>query len=142
MVPPFPNEQAARLANNGAYPPDQSLIFKARHDGGNYIFSLLTGYNQTPPAGFEVPKGQHYNPYFEGHKLAMAPPLADGQVTYQDGTNASVEQMAHDVVVFLQWAAEPEMEQRKRMGIKALIYLAAFTLLFYLAKKRIWARLK
>lgn len=142
FVPPFKNEKAARASNNGAYPPDLSLIIKARHDGANYVYSLLTGFGKTPPKDVEVPEGMHYNPYFPGGKIAMSSPLSDGQVSYSDGTNASVDQMAHDVVSFLQWAAEPEMEQRKAMGIKALLFLAVMTGLFYVANKRVWGELK
>lgn len=141
FVPPFPNEKAARASNNGAFPPDLSLIVKARPDGANYLYALLTGY-QEPPAHVTVPEGMHYNPYFPGGLLAMTPPLsAEGLVSYEDGTQATVNQMAHDVVNFLHWAAEPEMEQRKRMGIKVLIFLAVMTVLFYFAKKRIWSNI-
>lgn len=138
---PFANEHAARAANNGAFPPDLSLIIKAREDGANYVHSLLTGF-QEPPAGVHVGEGMHYNPYFPGRQIAMAPPLSAGQVTYMDGTEASVDQMARDVVNFLQWTAEPEMEERKRMGIRVLIFLLVFTGLFYVAKARIWSRLR
>jgi ubiquinol-cytochrome c reductase cytochrome c1 subunit len=141
FVPPFANEKAARASNNGAFPPDLSLIVKARSNGANYIYSLLTGY-ETAPAGFHMNTGMNYNPYFPGQQIAMSKPLSDGQVTYQDGTVASTDQMAKDVVNFLQWAAEPEMEARKAMGLKVLIYLSIFTVLFYFAKKRIWGRLK
>ncbi|AXU06314.1 cytochrome c1 [Rickettsia japonica] len=141
FVPPYPNEQAARATNNGAHPPDLSLIIKARHDGANYIYSLLTGYTE-PPADFKLMQGTHYNPYFPGEQIAMPPPLTDGQVTYMDGTNASVEQMSQDIVVFLQWAAEPEMEHRKSMGLKVMMFLAVFTIFFYIAKNRIWSNLK
>ena len=141
FVSPYPNEQAARASNGGAYPPDLSLMIKARPDGANYLYSLLTGYNAAP-AGFTVSEGMYYNAYFANHQIAMPPPLSDGRVEYQDGTDASVEQMAKDVVNFLQWAAEPEMEQRKEMGLKVLIYLAIFTLLFYAAKKIVWRDVK
>ncbi len=139
---PFPNEQAARAANNGAAPPDLSLIVKARHDGANYIYSLLTGYEE-PPAGVKAPRdGLHYNPYFPGGFLAMPQPISDGQVSYEDGTKASVDQMTHDVVTFLQWAAEPEMEHRKSMGVKVMLFLTIFCVFMYIAKKRIWKRLE
>jgi ubiquinol-cytochrome c reductase cytochrome c1 subunit len=137
---PYPNEQAARAANNGAYPPDLSLIVKARHDGANYVYSLLTGYKNAPK-GVEVPLGKFYNPYMPGHVIAMPPPInSEGQVEYQDGTKATVQQMSHDVTAFLQWAAEPEMETRKRMGIKVMVFLIIMTAFFYVAKKRIWSR--
>lgn len=137
---PYANENAARAAFGGANPPDLSLIIKARHDGANYVHSLLTGYAE-PPEEEHLSAGQHYNPYFPGGKLMMPPPLSDGRVDYADGTNASVDQMARDVVVFLQWAAEPEMETRKQMGLKALIYLAIFTVFMYIAKRNIWRKI-
>ncbi len=142
IVAPYPNEKAARAANNGAYPPNLSLIVKAREDGANYLYSLLTGYH-TPPERMVVPNGQYYNPYFANIFIAMPPPLAnDDMVQYIDGTKATIDQMARDVVHFLQWAAEPEMETRKRMGLKALMYLLILTVVFVLAKKEIWSRLK
>jgi len=137
FVSPYPNEEAARAANNGAYPVDLSLIIKARQDGPNYVFSLLSGY-QDAPADVKLMPGLYYNPYFEGGQIAMPPPLTEGQVTFSDGTPATVEQMAKDVVVFLQWAAEPEMEHRKSMGLKVMIFLLVFTVFFYTAKKKIW----
>jgi ubiquinol-cytochrome c reductase cytochrome c1 subunit len=138
---PFANDNAARASNNGALPPDLSLIIKSRHEGPDYVYSLLTGY-ETPPADVKMGEGMNYNPYFPGHQIAMPAPLSDGRITYQDGTVASLDQMAKDVVNFLQWAAEPEMEQRKHMGIKVFAYLFVFTGLFYLAKKRIWKNVK
>ncbi len=141
FAPPFANEKAARTANNGTYPPDLSLMTKARVDGPNYIYSLLTSYGEAP-ADVAMNEGMQYNPYFPGGQIAMATPLAEGAVQYSDGTVASVDQMAQDVVNFLQWAAEPEMEQRKHMGIKVILYLAVFTVLFWFAKKRIWKQLK
>lgn len=140
FVSPYPNEEAARAANNGAYPVDLSLIIKARHDGPNYVFSLLSGY-QEAPADIKLMPGLYYNPYFEGRQIAMPPPLTQGQVTFSDDTPATVEQMAKDVVVFLQWAAEPEMEHRKSMGLKVMIFLLVFTVFFYMAKKKIWKNL-
>ena len=140
FVPPHANEQEARAAHNGAYPPDLSLIVKARPDGANYLYSLLTGY-EPAPADAHVPEGMHYNAYFPGHKIAMPAPLSDGQVSYEDGTQATVDQMAKDLVNFLQWTAEPEMESRKQLGIKVLLYLAIFTAFAYVAKKRIWNKL-
>ncbi|MEY3196960.1 MAG: Cytochrome c1, heme protein precursor [Pseudomonadota bacterium] len=140
MYEPFKNEQAARAANNGALPVDLSLITKAREDGANHIFSILTGY-QDPPDDFKMQTGLSYNPYFAGKQIAMPAPLSDGQVQYADGTHATVDQMARDVVIFLQWAAEPEMEHRKSMGLKVMMFLTFFTIFFYIAKKRVWARL-
>lgn len=141
FVLPFKNDQAARAANNNALPVDLSLIVKAREDGANYVYSLLTGY-QNPPSDFKMTTGLNYNPYFPGHQIAMPAPISDGMVSYSDGTTASVDQMAHDVVVFLQWVAEPEMEHRKSMGLKVMIFLAIMTVFFYVAKRRVWSRLK
>ena len=138
---PYPNEQAARAANNNAYPADLSLIIKARHDGANYVFSLLTGYDEAPPEGLELMPGLNYNPYFEGGQLSMPAPLVADMVEYMDGTPATVEQMSRDVVIFLQWAAEPEMEHRKSMGLKVMIFLAIFTVIFYIAKRKIWKKI-
>jgi ubiquinol-cytochrome c reductase cytochrome c1 subunit len=138
---PFANDNAARAANGGALPPDLSLMAKARHDGPNYIYSILTGFT-TAPHGFPMAEGKNYNPYFEGRQISMAPPLADdGAVDYKDGTVATKEQMAIDVVNFLQFVAEPEMEQRKKMGVAVIIFLVILTTLFAIAKKRIWKRL-
>jgi len=141
FVSPYANEEAARAANNGSLPVDLSLIIKARHDGPNYVYSLLTGYSE-PPSDFNLQDGLSYNPYFEGSQIAMTPPLTDGQVTFMDGTNATVDQMARDVVVFLQWAAEPEMEHRKSMGLKVMMFLSLFTVFFFIAKKRVWKDVK
>ncbi len=142
LVAPFPNEDAARAAHDGAYPPDLSLIVKARHGGGDYVYSILTGFT-TAPADEKPVANKYYNPYYPNHWISMPPPLAsEGMVTYQDGTPATVDQMAKDVVVYLQWAAEPEMEARKQLGLKVLIFLGIFTTLLYLAKRRIWRNVK
>jgi len=117
---PYKNDEAARAANNGALPPDLSLIVKARHGGCNYIFSLLTGYPEDPPAGAVVQSGLNFNPYFPGTGIAMARVLYDGLVEYEDGTSATTSQMAKDVVEFLNWSAEPEMDDRKKMGWKVM----------------------
>ena len=114
FVPPYPNEKASRAANNGALPPDLSLMLKARHDGANYVYSLLTGFNEPVPTDIHVPDGQHYNPYFATKLIAMSPPLVPNIVKYMDGTEATIDQMARDVVHFLEWTAEPELEKRKR----------------------------
>ncbi|WP_298727101.1 cytochrome c1 [uncultured Ferrovibrio sp.] len=134
---PFPNEKAARAANGGAYPPDLSLIAKARMHGPDYLYALLTGYKDAPN-GFTVGEGLHYNEAFPGHQIAMPKPLNEDQVTYADGTKATVEQMSRDVSAFLMWAAEPKLEERKRMGLKVMIFLVILTGLFFAAKKRIW----
>lgn len=138
FVGPYPNEQAARSVNNGAYPPDLSLIAKARHGGADYIAALLTGYEEAP-ADVDMNPGMHYNKYFSGHQIAMAKPLSDGQVSYADGTEATVEQMATDVAAFLTWASEPTMEKRKTMGIKVLIFLTIFAFILYAVKRKIWS---
>jgi ubiquinol-cytochrome c reductase cytochrome c1 subunit len=137
FVKPFANDNAARAANNGALPPDLSLMVKARHDGANYMYSLLTGYHEAP-AGLNLPTGMYYNPYFPGGQIAMAPPLNEGVVSYEDGTEATVSQMASDVTQFLAWAAEPEMEQRKRMGVQVVFFLLVFAAVLYSVKRRIW----
>jgi ubiquinol-cytochrome c reductase cytochrome b/c1 subunit len=136
---PFPNENAARANNGGALPPDLSMIVKAREGGPNYVYSILTGFHQTPPHGFTVTKDKYYNPYFEGWNIGMPPPLQANSVTYNDGTKATVEQEAHDVVTFLAWASEPKMEERKQMGFAVLIFLIAFAGVLFAAKKKLWA---
>lgn len=141
IVPPFANEQAARAANNGAYPPDLTLIVKARKGGADYIHALLIGYKDEPPAGVTVGEGMYYNAYFPGHQIAMPPPLSEGGVTFEDGTPATVEQMAHDVTTFLAWAASPELEARKRMGLKVLIFLVVLTGMLYALKRQVWSKL-
>ena len=135
---PFPNDLAARAANNGALPPDLSMIVKAREGGPDYVFGLLTGYRD-PPAGFNLLPGMNYNEYFPGHQIAMPPPLSDGAVTFADGTSATVPQMAHDVVTFLAWAAEPTLEPRHRTGFKVMLFLVVAAGVFYAAKRKIWA---
>jgi len=135
---PFPNEQAARASNNGALPPDLSLIEKARVGGANYVYSILTGYGQQPPAGLTVGSGRFYNPYFRGGQISMPPPLNPDSVTYVDGTMATVEQEAHDVATFLAWAADPKMEERKRTGFSVIIFLIVFTSLLYFSYQRVW----
>ncbi|KAL8974969.1 MAG: hypothetical protein Q9197_000810 [Variospora fuerteventurae] len=139
---PYKNDEAARAANNGALPPDLSLMVKARHGGCNYIFSLLTGYPEEPPAGATVQSGLNFNPYFPGTGIAMARVLYDGLVEYEDGTAASTSQMAKDVVEFLNWAAEPEMDQRKKMGWAAIIISSALLGLSIWVKRYKWAPLK
>ncbi|MDX2028646.1 MAG: cytochrome c1 [Alphaproteobacteria bacterium] len=142
FVKPYPNDQAARAANNGALPPDLSLIIKGREGHEDYIYSLLTGYGQTPPAEEKIAQGMSYNPYFAGHQIAMPSPLVEGAVTYADGTAASVEQMSKDVTQFLTWAGEPRMEIRKQTGIKTLLFLVVFAGVSYGVKRRIWKKLR
>ena len=142
IVGPYLNEKAARSANGGAYPPDFSLIAKARHAGPSYIYSLLNGY-QEAPEGFPSVEGKYYNPYFEGRQIAMPAPITeDGQVEYKDGTFASKEQMTIDVVNFLQWAAEPETEARKKMGVRTMIFLLILLAILIAAKKAVWKTIK
>ncbi|WP_199554707.1 cytochrome c1 [Sandaracinobacteroides hominis] len=136
---PFPNEVAARAANNNALPPDLSLIIKARPKGQDYVYSLLTGYGKPVPKGLEVPEGLHFNPYFHSVNIAMAQPLNDGQVEYADGTPATVDQMAKDVVTFLRWTSEPELEKRRQMGVATVIFLSILTLLAFLTYRKVWA---
>jgi len=134
---PFANDNAARAANNGALPPDLSLITKARKGGADYIHALMVGYKE-PPTGMQMMEGMQYNAYFPGNQIAMLPPLSEGQVEYADGTKATIPQMAHDVSTFLTWAAEPEMEERKRMGVKVLLFLIVLTAMLYALKRQIW----
>ncbi|MGE0619797.1 MAG: cytochrome c1 [Afipia sp.] len=154
---PYPNEQAARASNGGAYPPDLSLIAKARgyergfpqfifdaftqfqEKGPNYIDALLQGYEDKAPAGFDLPQGSYYNKYFPGHAIKMPKPLSDGQVTYDDGSPATVQQYAKDVSAFLMWAAEPHLEARKRLGLQVMLFLVVFCGLLYFTKKKVWA---
>ena len=142
---PYPNDIAARAANNNAVPPDLSLMAKARHDGGAYVYSLLTGY-QAQPAKLlkefpdaKTPKGLHFNPYFPNLNLAMAPPIAsDGQVTYGDGTKSTVAQMSKDVAAFLVWTAEPTLAKRNQTGWPVVFFLIFATGLAYMAYQNVW----
>ena len=142
---PFPNEIAARAANNNALPPDLSLMVKARHDGANYIHALLTGYQAQPAAllrefpGAKTPEGLHYNPYYANLNIAMPPPLtSNNQVAYADGTKATVDQMARDVAAFLTWTAEPKLEQRHAAGLASVAFLAIFCFLAWGAYQNVW----
>ncbi|MVA99498.1 cytochrome c1 [Nitratireductor sp. CAU 1489] len=158
---PFPNAEAAAAANGGAAPPDFSLIAKARavergfptfvfdvftqyaEAGPDYIHALLTGYEETPPEGLNVPEGTYYNPYFIGSaSLAMAQPLFDDMVTYDDGSPQTVDQYAKDVSAFLMWAAEPHMEDRKKTGFRVIVFLLLFAGLVYLTKRKVWSRIE
>lgn len=135
---PFPNDVAARAGNNGALPPDLTLLSNAYLNGPDYIYGVLTGYSD-PPAAFTLMDGMSYNKYFVGHQIAMPKPLSDGQVTYADGTTSSVEQMARDVVTFMTWAANPEMVERKQMGVRVILFLLLMTCVTYAVKRKIWA---
>jgi len=140
---PYPNEVAARAANNNALPPDLSLITKAREDGRNYLYSLMVGY-KNPPAGHEVPQGLYFNPYFHNLNIAMPAPItSDGQVTYAEGQPAAtVDQMSKDVTAFLEYAAEPKLESRRRTGVAVMVFLLILTVLSYLTYRKVWADVK
>ena len=157
FVSPYANEQEARALNGGALPPDFSLIVKARNfgkgnmglnfydmlrgrgyaSGADYIYALLTGYLEVPPADFALAEGQYYNIYYPGHAIAMAPPLYETE-DFADGTLGTIEQQARDVASFLKWASEPRLEERRKMGIKVLLFLAAFFVILLLLKRRVW----
>ncbi len=139
FVSPFPNDNAARAANNGALPPDQSVLVNAREGGANYIYAIVGKGYVDPPAGVKVPDGTFYNAFFPGHAIHMPPPLSDGAVTYADGTKATVEQEAKDVTTFLAYAANPEMEDRKRLGVRVVGFLVLLTGVTYAAKRKLWA---
>jgi ubiquinol-cytochrome c reductase cytochrome c1 subunit len=141
FVMPYENVKAAEAANGGAYPPDMSVLVKARGGGVDYIYSLLQGYEEVP-SGITLDDGVHYNKYMYGNKIKMSAPLSDDIVEYSDGTKATVEQMSKDVTTFLMWAAEPSLEARHQMGFKAIIYLIILTILVYFSMKRIWSRVK
>jgi ubiquinol-cytochrome c reductase cytochrome b/c1 subunit len=154
---PFPNEQAARAANGGGLPPDLSLIAKARgyergfpwfifdfftqyqEQGPDYVDAILQGFEDKPPAGVTIPDGSYYNKYFPGHAIKMPKPLNDGQVTFDDGSPATVAQYAKDVTTFLMWAAEPHMEERKKMGFMVFVVLLILAGMVYFTKKKVWA---
>ncbi len=139
FVNPFPNVKAAAAANGGAYPPDMSVLAKARKGGADYIYSLLLGYEEAP-AEYELDDGVYYNKYMPGQKIMMAEPLFDGVVEYADGTETSKEQMAKDITTFLVWAADPHLEARHKMGFKVFFYLIIFLTLVYLSKQKVWSR--
>ncbi len=165
MGSPFANDAAARASNNGALPPDLSLIAKARGvtrpglpiaplnwlrdiisgdetGGADYLYGLLTGYPENPPEGFVLSEGMNYNTVYEGHQIAMAAPLSDDAVEYSDGTPQTLQQHAKDVTAFLMWAAEPKLEERKSLGIRVMLYLLILSALLYLTKRSLWSRLK
>ena len=136
---PYPNVEASTAANGGAYPPDMSVLAKARPGGADYIYSLLLGYEEAP-AGFELDDGVYYNKYMPGNKIKMSGPLSDGLAEYTDGTQATTAQMAKDVTNFLVWASEPHLESQHRMGFKAIIYLIILFTLVYMSKQKVWSR--
>lgn len=138
---PFPNDNAARAANNGALPPDLSVMTKARAGGADYLKALLVGYRD-PPADIVMQDGMHYNAYYPGHQIAMPNVLNEGQVEFADGTTATVEQMAKDVASFIAWASEPELEQRRQMGVRIILFLIVLGGLTYAVKRKVWADVK
>ena len=140
FVKPYPNVEASTAANGGAYPPDMSVLAKARKGGADYIYSLLLGYEE-PPAGFEIEEGVYYNKYMSGNKIKMTAPLSDGLVEYSDGTQSTTAQMAKDITTFLVWTAEPHLESQHRMGFKVIIYLIILLTLVYMSKQKVWSRI-
>jgi ubiquinol-cytochrome c reductase cytochrome c1 subunit len=141
FVMPYENVKAAQAANGGAYPPDMSVLIKARGDGADYIYSLLQGY-EDPPTDLTLDEGVYYNKYMYGNKIRMASPLSEGIVEYTDGTDATMKQMSKDITTFLMWTAEPHLESRHQMGFKAIVYLIILTILVYLSMKKIWSRIE
>jgi len=139
FVKPYPNVEASTAANGGAYPPDMSVLAKARKGGADYIYSLLLGYEE-PPTGFEIEEGVYYNKYMSGNKIKMTAPLSDGLVEYSDGTQSTTAQMAKDITTFLVWTAEPHLESQHRMGFKVIIYLIILLTLVYMSKQKVWSR--
>jgi len=141
FVMPYNNIEAAKAANGGAYPPDMSVLVKARKGGADYIYSLLLGY-EDPPSDINLDDGVYYNKFMYGNKIKMPVPLSDGLVEYNDGTVASEEQMAKDVTSFLMWSAEPHLETRHKTGFRVIIYLIILTILVYMSMKKIWSRVE
>tara|TARA_B100000579_G_scaffold86009_1_gene67296 strand:- start:1844 stop:2728 length:885 start_codon:yes stop_codon:yes gene_type:complete len=139
FVSPFPNVKAAAVANGGAYPPDMSVLAKARKGGADYIYSLLMGYEEAP-AGYELDDGVYYNKYMAGNKIKMAEPIYEDAVQYSDGTKATKEQITKDVTAFLVWAGDPHLESRHKMGFKVFFYLIILLTLVYLSKQKVWSR--
>ena len=137
FVPPFSNEQEARVSNNGSYPPDLSVITKAKKHGPDYIFNLLLGYTE-PPVDFELGEGMYYNKWKEGHQISMAQPLDEGYVDYDDGTENNLPQLAEDITTFLVWSAEPELEERKKLGIKVILFFIVLGSIVFIVKNRLW----
>ena len=141
FIKPYQNIEEAKALNGGAYPPDMSVLVKARSGGADYIYSVLVGYDD-PPSDVTIDDGVYYNTYMTGNKIMMSKPLSEGLVEYTDGTKATEEQMAKDVTTFLAWAAEPHLEARHRIGFKAILYLIILTILAYFSMKKIWSRIE
>jgi len=140
FVSPFSNEQEARVSNNGSYPPDLSVITKAKKHGPDYIFNLLLGYSE-PPVDFELGEGMYYNKWKEGYQISMAQPLDEGYVDYDDGTENSLPQLAEDITTFLVWSAEPELEERKKLGIKVILFFIVLGSIVFIVKNRLWRQI-
>ena len=138
---PYPNIQASRFANGGVLPPDLSLIVKSKNRGADYIYAVLTGYREAPK-DMKLGASAYYNPFVSGHFTLMPEPLQNHLLEYTDGTEATIEQMSHDVVTFLAWLSEPKMEERKRVGFMTLIYLTIFAGLLYFSMKKIWRNVR
>ena len=141
FVNPYQNIEEAKALNGGSYPPDMSVLVKARSGGPDYIYSLLLGYDEAP-SDMTLDDGVYYNSYMSGHTIQMQKPLSDGLIEYNDGTEASEEQMAKDITTFLVWAAEPHLEARHKIGFKAIIYLIILSILAYFSMKRLWSRIE
>ena len=139
MVSPYSNDNEARANNNGSYPPDLSVITKAKKYGEDYIYNLLVGYKD-PPSNVEIGEGMYYNEWMDGKQIAMPQPIYDESVDYEDGTNNDMEQLAKDVVTFLKWSAEPELEERKNLGIKAILFFIILGIIVFLAKNNLWRK--
>jgi ubiquinol-cytochrome c reductase cytochrome c1 subunit len=135
---PFANEEAARAANGGALPPDQSLLVKAREGGADYVYSIVVGDGTKAPHGFKVVEGKYYDPFFAGRNIGMPPPLRDDSVTYSDGTKATLDQEAKDVTAFLTWAAEPKLEDRHRIGFGVMLFMLLLSGLLFLSYRKVW----
>ena len=141
FVMPYDNVEAAKAANGGAYPPDMSVLVKARKGGADYIYSLLLGYEDAP-ADIQLDDGVYYNKFMYGNKIKMPVPLSDGLIEYNDGTEATEEQMAKDITTFLMWSAEPHLESRHKTGFRVIMYLIILSILVYLTMKKIWSRVE
>tara|TARA_B100001123_G_C15327668_1_gene1030122 strand:- start:2104 stop:2907 length:804 start_codon:yes stop_codon:yes gene_type:complete len=141
FINPYANTKAAEAANGGAYPPDMSVLVKARQGGADYIYSILLGY-EDPPEGFELDEGVYYNKYMSGHNIKMPNVLSDGLLGYTDGTEATTQQMAKDVATFLTWASEPSLETRHKMGFKVILYLVILAFLVYFSMRKLWLHIE
>lgn len=139
---PFANSKAAQTANNGALPPDQSLIVRGRKGGPDYIYALMTGFKDSAPPGDNMPDGMYYNTAFPGNHIAMPPPLSDDSVAYTDGTKATLQQEAKDIATFLNWTSDPTLEERHRLGARVMIFLAVLATVMYFVKRKVWSKIE